>query len=37
MTKPTYPECIKELYESEVLGEAVFVALYNSAKSEEHK
>ena len=32
-----YPECINELYESEVLGEAVFVALCNAATSEEHR
>ena len=37
MSPQTYPECIKELYESEVLGEAVFVALYNVATSDEHK
>lgn len=37
MTALTYPECIMELYESEVLGEAVFVALYNAATSDEHK
>lgn len=37
MSALTYPECIKELYESEVLGEAVFVALYNVATSDEHK
>ena len=37
MTSLTYPQCIKELYESEVLGEAVFVALYNVATSDEHK
>ena len=37
MTALAYPECINELYESEVLGEAVFVALYNAAKSDEHK
>ena len=37
MTTLKYPDCIEELYESEVLGEAVFVALYNAAKSDEHR
>jgi hypothetical protein len=31
--EPQYPACTRELYESEILGEAVFLALVGAAKS----
>ena len=34
MTDRTYPACIRELYESEIFGEAVFAALVGSARNE---
>jgi len=37
MTNAAYPKCVTELYGSEVLGEAVFLALLNCAKTEEQK
>jgi hypothetical protein len=37
MTDTAYPQCVAELYRSEVLGEAVFLALWSRAKSEEQR
>jgi len=37
MTDAAYPGCLAELYRSEVLGEAVFLALWKRAKTEEQK
>lgn len=34
MNHPIYPACIRELYESEILGEAASLALVEAAKSE---
>ncbi|NEO73086.1 hypothetical protein [Moorena sp. SIO3H5] len=34
MTDPVYPECIQELYESEIFGEAWALALIEVAKNE---
>ena len=34
MADVTYPECIRELYESEVLGEVLSLALYEAAKND---
>ena len=34
MTTPVYPECIRELYESEISGEAFSLALLRVAKNE---
>lgn len=28
-----YPQCIRELFDGEVLGEAAFIALYHVAKN----
>ena len=33
MSNLSYPECIRALYESEIFGEAVFLALVNVAKN----
>ena len=33
MSDLTYPACIRDLYESEILGEAVFLALVDIAKN----
>ena len=32
MSDPAYPECINELYQSEVLGEQAFLALVERAQ-----
>ena len=37
MSDISYPACIKELYQSEVLGEQAFLALINIAKNEREK
>ena len=37
MSNTEYPACIKELYQSEVLGEAAFLALIKVAKNEREK
>jgi hypothetical protein len=37
MSNTEYPACIKELYQSEVLGEKAFLALINIAKNEREK
>ncbi len=37
MSDTAYPQCVGELYRSEVLGEAVFVALLKCAKTDEQK
>ena len=34
MSDPVYPNCIRELYESEIFGEAFALALLKVAKSE---
>ena len=37
MSNADYPGCINELYQSEVLGEKIFLALINIAKNEREK
>ena len=37
MSDMAYPACIRELYESEIFGEAVFLALVDIAKSPREK
>lgn len=37
MSDLEYPECINELYQSEVLGEQAFLALMAVAKNEREK
>ena len=37
MNNTEYPACINELYQSEVLGEAAFLALVNIAKNAREK
>jgi hypothetical protein len=37
MAKPNYPECIRELYESEVFGETLTLALLAAAKNERER
>jgi len=37
MSNADYPDCINELYQSEVLGEKAFLALINIAKNEREK
>ena len=37
MSNPEYPECINELYQSEVLGERAFLALMTAAKNKREK
>jgi hypothetical protein len=37
MAEVNYPECLRELYESEIFGEALTLALYAAAKSERER
>jgi len=37
MSKMNYPECIRELYDSEIYGEAIFLALIEVSNSEREK
>ena len=37
MSELDYPACINELYQSEVLGEAAFLALIKAAKNDREK
>ena len=37
MSITEYPACVHELYQSEVLGEAIFLALLKVAKNEREK
>ena len=37
MTEPSYPECLRELYESEIYGEALSLALLAVAKNERER
>jgi hypothetical protein len=37
MSNTDYPDCINELYQSEVVGEKMFLALINVAKNEREK
>ncbi len=37
MTELNYPECIRELYESEIFGEALALALLGAAKNERER